>query len=99
MPAAMSALSWGQTEPRCHENTRYVCGRWRLSRSGGLLGGDGDVEPVGFELADVPALLGRGVALLEEAIAQVLVGGAVLEQVVGDDRDGVPDRHRRPLGT
>ena len=52
--------------------------------SGGFL--DGDLVAEGFEATDEAALDGVLVALVEVVAAEVLVGGAVLEQVVAMTR-------------
>jgi hypothetical protein len=58
--------------------------------SGGGL--EGDLVAEALESLDEAALDGVAVALVEVGGAEVLVDGAVREQVVGDDEDGVANR-------
>src|SRR3954451_13315683 len=65
-------------------------GRWGWS--GDLLGGfEGDLVAEGFEAFDGAFLDAIGVAAVEVLGAEIGVGGAAFEEVVGDDEDGVAD--------
>src|SRR3954469_7416400 len=65
-----------------------------LGWSGDLLDGDlfdGDLVAERFEPADAAAFYGILISTVEEVGAEVVVGAAVLEEVVGDDEDRVGD--------
>src|SRR5919107_1377723 len=64
----------------------------RVGWLGDLLGGlEGDLVAEGFEAFDGAFLDAIGVAEVEVVGAEIGVGGAAFEQVVGDDEDGVTD--------
>src|SRR4029453_1607737 len=73
-----------------------VCPWWLLALgrgwSGRLDGVEGDLVAQGVELADELAGLRLGAAADEPVGAQVLVGLAAVEDVVGGDQDGVAHR-------
>src|SRR5689334_13653097 len=48
-----------------------------------------------LQAANQPVLDVTAIPLVEVVVAEVMVGGALGEQVVSDDEDAVADRHRR----
>src|SRR5215216_4459626 len=59
---------------------------------------EGDAVAQALEALDQAPLDGLAGALVEEVLAEVLVGrGRAPEEGVGDGEEGVPQRERRPL--
>src|SRR5574341_583248 len=76
----------------CEENTGYVqpaslrlCGLWHRFH--------GHAQAERFQAGDEPALESNRVPLVEVVVTQVAVGGAVLQDMVGDHQYAVPHRH------
>src|SRR5690349_4228437 len=83
----MIFLSRRSSSPCCE---RHCCEKHSMMRSLGDLF-NGDLVAEGFEALDEAVLEGVLVAAVEEVGAEVVVGAAILEEMVGDDQDRVGD--------